>query len=659
MKPVRITIENFMGLTGQHDLALGDLGLVHIAGRNLDDPGNNSNGSGKTTILEALTWGLFGEGIPRPQGNSERGVQADEVLNDRLDRQCRVTVEIRDGETTWVVERWRKWKPQGGRQSNGVRLTEGATVVGEALDEKETNRIICEKLGMTHDIWVRGVVFGQESQFNFCDATAKQRQEILTTVQGLEVVDAWHERCRDEKRAMTTKLAQANGGLDVRRATLAQAEKENPAPMAHEWELSKQRRYADAVRERDACGDAGKALAAELAAFQVPGEVAPAVWPDIPQELSRELDVAQRAAALARAATFQADAAVEVASKVLDDLWQLNRNAVCPTCRQPITAEHKVACEKAAGAQKMQAAALASAALQQLKAAERQLTEIERKVVGAKTKVLQERERLAVLQFERERAIRAHADLDGRVKAERQRWAHLDRHAAAVAAEVNPYLALMDQHVARLNTLRQELSVAEHEQAAIATALDVCLWWDRELPRFKTWMFDAIVDTLAGEANRWLGIMSGGVIWIQITTQKEVGDRLRDEVDVQIMRWNPDGTITSRPYRLWSGGEKRRVALAVDLGLSRLMASRAAKAYRFLALDEIDRHLDDRGKEGLRQVLEELRTEKDTCMVITHDPDFRASFDNELTVTKQGGQTKVEVNSGNQAAAPPAAAATA
>jgi DNA repair exonuclease SbcCD ATPase subunit len=113
---------------------------------------------------------------------------------------------------------------------------------------------------------------------------------------------------------------------------------------------------------------------------------------------------------------------------------------------------------------------------------------------------------------------------------------------------------------------------------------------------------------------------------------------------VVIYRWNPDGSVTSRPFRVWSGGEKRRVALAVDLGLSYLLARRASKAYRFLAVDEIDRHLDDLGKDGLREVLSELRQDKETVLAITHDPEFRASFDAEVVVRREGGRVSIGVS---------------
>jgi DNA repair exonuclease SbcCD ATPase subunit len=221
-----------------------------------------------------------------------------------------------------------------------------------------------------------------------------------------------------------------------------------------------------------------------------------------------------------------------------------------------------------------------------------------------------------------------------------------------LAGETNPHLVAQQTHEAVVQANFDQCAALTHDQESAAKSLEIRLWWEKELPRFKTWLFDSIVDVLAAEANRWLGIMSGGVIWIQITTTKKLAKGVKDELDVQIFRWQPDGTITSRPYRIWSGGEKRRVALAVDLGLSRLMAQRAAKAYRFIALDEVDRHLDDRGREGLKQVLDELRSEKDTVLTISHDPSFRASFDREITVTKFGGKVRVEMNNGPVEASP-------
>lgn len=670
MKLLNLTIENFMGLTGTHQLALDALGLVHVAGRNFDDPGNNSNGSGKSTVLEALTWCLFGEGLPRPQGNSEQGVKADEVLNDRLGKQCRVVVELAsDDELPIRVERWRKWKPADGtRQGNGQRLAI-AGEYNEALDEKETNRLICEALGITHDIWCRGVVFGQESGFNFCDATAKARTEILTTVMGLEEIDQWLDKCRDEKRALTNKLATVGGRLGALRERVAAKEAEDVGQYVTRWEEDRAVRIGELEAEIRELEAQGKRLKAEAEAVVLPFVMQARKWPPIEAAVIEPPDtnyVTALVAELGRAQGVVKAVEADIARNDAEAARVAQLAAECPTCRQPIGDEHRAACDAEFGriraelqSQLLQRADEADKALQ---AANEAHARAEQERAAYRELVAKDNERQAALMAERQayeeernktreayHAKAAHKDrLEAQLGRERDLWRQYTKRLEEVRGEVNPHLETVERHQAELAQLKADLDAAEQEQARIGGALDTALWWDKEIPRFKTWMFDSVVDQLAAEANRWLGIMSGGVIWVQISTTKQVGKKLKDELDVRIYRWQPDGTITSRPYRVWSGGEKRRVALAVDLGLSRLMAQRASKAYRFLALDEVDRHLDDRGKDGLRQVLDELRRDKETVITVTHDPEFRASFDTEITVVRQKGRVRMEISHGRE-----------
>jgi DNA repair exonuclease SbcCD ATPase subunit len=670
MKIQSLVIENFMGVVGIHRVDWATMGLVHIAGRNLDDPGNDSNGAGKSTLLEAMTWCLFGEGLPRPQGNSEQGARADEVLNDRLGKQCKVDVTLQDDEGTYRVVRWRKWKDVGEARTNGVQLiAKGQTT--QALDEDETNRQITQTLGITHDIWCRGVVFGQESGFNFCDATAMQRQDILTTVLGLEVVDAWHEKCRDEKRALTNRMAESGGMVAVHKAALERDQRENPQAAVEQWEAQRAAKLKDLDDQAVACEVSGKALVAALKVLPpLPPQVTPPAippWVELPEPqenpaLRESWNEASSREHDCLAEDRAAYATMERARVALEGLQVFNQGAaVCPTCQQAITVAHKAKCENEAAMHLLRltevrnvtaaeyAKAKTALAAEPGPAAELARVKAEREMIARArnehfAQVEKANQSWREGEIAREAEVRKRADLEAKVERERGVWVQVDARRAQLRAENNPYLAFVAAHQAKLAQLATDLAAAEKEQVEIGAALDVCLWWDKELPRFKTWMFDSVVDTLAAEANRWLKVMSGGVIWIQITTQKEVGKRLKDEIDVQIYRWNPDGSVVCRPYRLWSGGEKRRVGLAVDLGLSRLLASRASKAYRFLALDEIDRHLDDKGKEGLRMVLDELRAEKDTVATISHDPEFKASFDSEIVVTRQAGQTRMEIH---------------
>lgn len=653
MFPSTITVENFMGWKGVHTVQLGNQGLLHVAGRNLDDPGNDSNGSGKSTLLEALTWCLFAEGLPRPQGNAERGVRADEVLNDTVGKQCRVVVDVAGGAQPVRVERWRKWKVAGGKASNGVRLLVG-DVTYDTLDEAETDRLICKHLGITYDIWARGVVFGQEASFNFCDATASQRADILTTVRGLEDVDKWLEACRDEKRGLVNLLATESGKLGVLLANHDRLRAQDPNAVVAQWEAQRASRLEDVRRRQAEAETRGKGLAASLGALPPavePGAApVPAGNPGADPALQTAEEQATRALYQVQGELAQAQAALSSARSNLAGVQGRLGVATCPTCGQGISESHRATCMAEAArvlhdatnaytvvsdrvpayTEAKQRATAALAADRQAKSAQAEASRVSMAAYAAQVGAYRN-------------AVGSRSRLEADLAAARAQWSGFADQMVAIGLEVNPHLAAVAAHAAELVAAERALIQSQEEQSRLARAQDVCLWWEAELPRFKTWLFDALAGELAAEANRWLKVMSGGVIWIEITTQKQTAKgAMRDEIDVQIFRWNPDGTTTQRPYRVWSGGEKRRVSLAVDLGLSRLMARRASQAYSFLALDEADRHLDAEGRRGLRAVLGELRAEKSTALVITHDPEFRAMFDAELLVTKTRGSVVVE-----------------
>lgn len=649
MRLVRLEVENFMGALGTHSLDLGQMGLLHVAGQNLDDPANNSNGAGKTTILEALTWCLFGEGLPRPQGNSNQGVRADEVLHDRLKKQCRVCAVLSDGEFMYEVRRWRKWKAdKSGRQSNGQQLIINGKV-SEPLDEKEANRQIVQVLGISRDIWCRGVVFGQESTFNFCDATSKQRQDILTTVMGLEQIDQWVRRCRETKSQLNLQLSRVLGRLEVLEQQDQELRDDRSAQDAQQWEKEREaRRLRQSAFMKQVAND-GQRLKDELAALPPEQTIEVQYFP-VPEDIAVAFRAAEERLKTAQVAERVASQKIEALEQELTSESKTMNLAACPVCKQPISAEHRSEC-----------AAIAAAKTQQVLTAHEQvyadmvIAESEYKVYSDQ---YNQAYQLAMQQAaDHKRAIteqdlmnkKRHA-LETRIAEFRTEWLRAKDRLQLIESEVNPHQVYQDELAGKIERVTAELAAVRAERDGINSKLATCLWWDVELPRFKTWMFDAVVDTLASEANRWLGVMSGGVLWVQISTTKYVGKQLKDELDVQIYRWNPDGSISSRPYRVWSGGEKRRVAFAVDLGLSRLLAHRASKTYEFLATDEVDRHLDSRGKDGLRKVLEELKREKETVIAVTHDPEFQASFDRELVVTKHRGRVRMEISNGRTAA---------
>jgi len=151
------------------------------------------------------------------------------------------------------------------------------------------------------------------------------------------------------------------------------------------------------------------------------------------------------------------------------------------------------------------------------------------------------------------------------------------------------------------------------------------------------------LQEMTDAANVWVRVLTGGTIWVRFETQRlgRSTKKLSNDINIRVFRYNPNGTVTERNYKSWSGGEKKRVSWAIDFGLSRLVAARATKRYDLLVLDEVFKHVDAAGGEAVVEMLRQLRQEKSSIFVIEHGSDFQSHFENRVLIRKQGGRSQI------------------
>ena len=99
MKFGNLSIHNFLSIKDA-EIDLSDRGLMLIEGVNQDDPSARSNGAGKSSIVDALSWCLYGK--------TARGVSGSDVINKKAGKGCSVTLKINDSGTEYIVVRERK-----------------------------------------------------------------------------------------------------------------------------------------------------------------------------------------------------------------------------------------------------------------------------------------------------------------------------------------------------------------------------------------------------------------------------------------------------------------------------------------------------------------------------------------------------------------------
>ena len=129
---------------------------------------------------------------------------------------------------------------------------------------------------------------------------------------------------------------------------------------------------------------------------------------------------------------------------------------------------------------------------------------------------------------------------------------------------------------------------------------------------------NTVLAQLGGQPARWQ---------VELRTQRDTQTGgVSDTLDVVVLT-----DTGERDYRALSGGERTRVAVALRLGVARLLAHRQGADCQLLALDEPDA-LDADGKQALVDVLTERAGEYSTVVLISHDQDLRDRFDHVLAL---------------------------
>ena len=113
-----LEIQNFFSFTDNQVFTFPEKGIHLIQGENHDfqsDPFSDDfkkrNGCGKSAIIKALNWVIFGE-------NPDKKIKADGLINKKNKKNLLVKLHFNLGNDEWRIERYRKLSSKG----NGLDL---------------------------------------------------------------------------------------------------------------------------------------------------------------------------------------------------------------------------------------------------------------------------------------------------------------------------------------------------------------------------------------------------------------------------------------------------------------------------------------------------------------------------------------------------------
>ena len=141
----------------------------------------------------------------------------------------------------------------------------------------------------------------------------------------------------------------------------------------------------------------------------------------------------------------------------------------------------------------------------------------------------------------------------------------------------------------------------------------------------------SIIPNLTDTANAILGQMTGGKMGVEFQLERIQKKKEKGSLDIFIEEYGK----SSLPYLSKSGGEKVKSSLAVILALAEIKSSSAGIQLGMLFIDEPP-FLDSDGVSAYCDALEAIqeRYKNIKIMAITHDPNMKARFPQNLDVIK-------------------------
>jgi DNA repair protein SbcC/Rad50 len=250
MIPIKLTLSGFLSYRERVEIDFSSFSLACIAG---------PNGAGKSSLLDAITWALFGQARKRD----------DSLIHAQCDSTEVILVFSYEGNQYRVQRSKVREKPAmlDFQIRQNSQAPEGVEPAWKTLNERslrDTEAAIVRTLRLDYETFVNASFFLQGKADQFTQQRPGDRKRILSSILGLEIWESYRLRAADRRKKMEAEIARLDGRLveinaelsesEARRARLAQLEADlarvTQVRQAQETTLQNVRKYVATLEEQ-------------------------------------------------------------------------------------------------------------------------------------------------------------------------------------------------------------------------------------------------------------------------------------------------------------------------------------------------------------------------------------------------------------------------
>ena len=636
----KVSICNFL-IIGQADIDLSNRGLCRIAGENSDDATSSSNGSGKSSVIEAIYWGLFGETLRNIRS-------ADGVVNNKVKKDCSVVVELQEEATMYRVERYRKHS----KHKNNLYLYIN-DVDSRGKDNRETQRYIEAIIGMDKMSFANSVIFGQGHSKNlkrFSEMTDSEKKETLEKILNLEAFGKSYDIARERLRDIEdehNRVLRCLGDLRER-STAHEVRLSGALQKAQQFSDEQDIKISSLRDKRSYIEDNIKSLRSRIESLI--SEDVTTLKSSIAACEDFISDERERKSRLSDAFMEKRNEQLVLKRSWEKDIEKNKHKLVtlvdpehvgerCNSCGGPILEDNLVLfkdgvefdihdLQKSVTNVDVRIFSLTSAY-------KKKSTLIDDGIKEARELLSEQRSRLEeVSSIDKKRL-----EMTCKLSAQEELLVTYNQRLSETKNEVNVWKETAEEYAADLEKLIKEVAAFEEAAETFKINESYYSFWKTAFSRkgIRSYLLDKIVPFLNDRVGHYLDILTDGGIEATFHTVKQLASgEYRDNFNLEITNKNAADT-----YEGNSGGEKRRIDLGVALGFNDFLASRSGKRFNLLLLDEVFEGVDEDGLYYVIKVLEDIARRKSSVFVITHRDELKSYFADEVLIKREAGLSYV------------------
>lgn len=703
MKLIKVKYCNF-GPFVEAEMTFDGTGLVLVQGDNQLSTSADSNGSGKSFLLEGVVWGAYGRTIRYDLHGEPTG---DRIVNDKFGptpgKNCRIEQTWDIGGQPVVINRYRKHatgKNTVTVEIDGTDYTRGTN--------KETDRFIEELLGLDFGAFVRSVYFDGTAIKSFPTLTDKEIKEIFEKVLGLDDLKKVAEVVKDRLKIANGNRTTVENDIKVEQVQVSTADVEiagnrlkasdfdsdrsgkvgalvgqiaaiKAQPIPDKQDLDRQE--ADILTEKTAleakiAGFAGldqmrdaflkqrSDIASQVGFLEKTGLPALRNQPAVVSEETRQAGwqiqgEAQRLSAEhAQALAEGADAARKIGTPCSEcgksytegDLGHIvahDAERVKKIEARLFELQRQHAALKAQGDAEIQAGR--EALNGRIVKAEAELAALKGQLADLDAK-LQKCDQLVTMRGDAQNALQALPGRLSAISAARAAAEHRDASCALLQSQIdalqaapNPYVAEISRWQQRHDDHRAKIDALLIRLNEIRDEIADLKVLDEAYGRtgLKAHILEQVTPVLDERANYYTGRLADGQVKVKFDTiTKNKDGSISEKFCVNVT--NSHG---SEGYLGNSSGEKKKIDLSIALAISDLVAARSSKSIDLWVADEIAESLDPTAVDRVVDVLKDKAVERGSLLCISHS-DMRDLIPNVLTIHKTAAGSTIGLGAG-------------